>query len=168
VSRRTLIWLAPLLLTVHNAEEAVAFTSYLPHAAALLPVPLAAVATRITYPAMLVALAVVSSLAVLVALVADRHPSSPRALWVLLALEATVGLNVIAHVTSALVLFRGYGPGLVTAILMNAPFVTYCFRRATREGWVSSAALWATIPAAVVLHGPVLVGLLWLVARRRP
>lgn len=100
--------------------------------------------------------------------VADRHPSSPRALWVLLALETTVGLNVIAHVTSALVLFRGYGPGLVTAILVNAPFVTYCFRRAARERWVSSAALWATIPAAVILHGPVLVGALWLAARRQP
>jgi hypothetical protein len=56
----------------------------------------------------------------------------------------------------------------VTAILVNAPFVMYCFRGAARERWVSSAALWATIPAAVILHGPVLVGALWLAARRQP
>ena len=158
----------PLFLTIHNAEEAVAFRSYLPRVATLLPSPIEAVATRITYPTMLVALAVVSALAILVALVAARHPSSPRALWVLLALEATVGLNVIAHIASALVLFRGYAPGLVTAILVNAPFAVVCFRRAARERWVSAAALWATIPAAVVLHGPVLVGALWLAARRAP
>jgi hypothetical protein len=104
-------------------------------------------------------------LAFLVALAAATWPHSPRALWALLTLEAVLGLNVIAHVLSAALIFRGYGPGLATALLINAPFAIYCFRRARRERWVSTAALGATVPAALMLHGPILMGGLWLAGR---
>jgi hypothetical protein len=132
---------------------------------ALLPESFASVAPTLSYTVMLVALAVVSAMAFLVALAAAVWPQSPRALWALLTLEAVVGLNVVAHVLSATLVFHGYGPGLATALLVNAPFAIYCFQRARRERWVSSAALAATIPAALMLHGPLLIGGLWLAGR---
>ena len=110
---------------------------------------------------MLVALAVVSALAFLVALATATWPQSSHTLWAFLTLEAVLALNVIAHVMSALVIFHGYSPGLATALLVNAPFAMYCFRRAHRERWVSTAALRATVPAALLLHGPILMGGLW-------
>jgi hypothetical protein len=165
LSRRTVAWLALVFFTLHNAEEALAFRTYLPRMGRLLPEPFAGVAATLSYPTMLVALAVVSVLGFLVALAAATWPQSPRALWSLLALEAVAGLNVVAHVTSAVLVFHGYGPGLATALLLNAPFAIYCFRRARRERWVSSAALAATLPAALILHGPILIGGLWLVRR---
>jgi hypothetical protein len=146
-------------------EEALAFRTYLPRTGDLLPEPLASVAATLSYPLMLVALAVVSVLAFLVALAAATWPQSPRALWALLALEGVVALNVIAHVLTAVLVFHGYGPGLATAILVNAPFAIYCFRRALRERWVSTAALGAIVPAALILHGPILIGGLWLAGR---
>lgn len=161
-SRRTLVWCAALLFALHNAEEAIAFKYYLPRVASLLPAPFAAFESRLSYPTLLTALAVVSILGLFVAAVADRHLQSPRAMWAVLALEATVGLNALAHLASAAILFRGYGPGLLTAALVNLPFATYCFRRASREAWVTPAALRATFPVALVLHGPVLLGGLWL------
>jgi len=30
------------------------------------------------------------------------------------------------------------GPGLVTALAVNAPFAVYCFRHVVRERWVSA------------------------------
>ena len=59
-------------------------------------------------------------------------------------------------------LLRGYGPGLATAILVNLPFSVYLFRRATGEHWFSVRALFSLIPAAIILHGPALVGLIAL------
>ena len=164
-SRRAVAWLAIALFTLHNAEEALAFRTYLPRIGTLLPEPFAGVAATLSYPVMLVALVVISVLALLVALAAATWPQSPRALWALLTLEAVIALNVIAHVLSAALIFHGYGPGLATALLVNAPFAIYCFRRAQRERWVSTAALLATVPAALVLHGPILMGGLFLAGR---
>lgn len=152
---------------VHNAEEAIAFRYYLPRMPGLLPEPFAAIAATVSYPVMMVALAVVSSLALCVAAVVAARPESPGALWALLTLEAVLALNVLAHVLSSAIIFRGYGPGVATAVLVNAPFAIYCFRRARRERWVSPAALRATVPAALLIHGPILIGGLWLAGRLR-
>jgi hypothetical protein len=165
--RRTVVWLVMAFFTLHNAEEALMFRTYLPRMRALLPETFASLAATLSYPVMLVALATVSVLAFLVVLAAATWPHSPLALWALLTLEAVVGLNVIAHVLSALLIFHGYGPGLVTAVLINAPFAIYCFRRARRERWVGTAALATVVPAALILHGPILLGGLWLASRSR-
>lgn len=154
-------WLALGLLTLHNAEEALAFRAYLPQMSPLLPEPFASLATTLSYPVMLVALTMVSALALLVILATATWPQSSRTLWAFLTLEAVLALNVIAHVVSALVVFHGYSPGLATALLVNAPFAMYCFRRALRERWVSTTGLLATVPAALLLHGPILLGGLW-------
>ena len=129
---------------------------------ALLPEPFASIAGTLSYPMMLVALVVVSVVALCVAVAVAAWPQSSRALWALLVLEAVLGLNAIGHVLSAVVVFHGYGPGLATAVIVNTPFATYCFSRAGREQWVSVEALRATMPVALVLHGPILIGGLWL------
>jgi hypothetical protein len=136
----------------------------MPRMQALLPEPFASLEASFSYSAILGALMVLSILACVVAGAAAR-PNSRRALWALLVLEAAVGINVVAHLLSAVFVFRGYGPGLATALLINAPFAIYCLRRALRERWLSGAALRATIPAALILHGPLLLGALWLAAQ---
>ena len=151
----------PMLLTLHNAEEALALYYYLPRVPALLPAPLASFEARLSYPEMLTGLVLVSVLAALVAALAWRSPDSRGAWWALLVIEATMALNAIAHVATALLVFRGYGPGLVTAVAVNGPYAIYFFRRAAREQWVSRRALWATLPAALLLHGPLLLAGLW-------
>jgi hypothetical protein len=74
-------------------------------------------------------------------------------------------VNVIAHVFSAVVVFHGFASGLATALTINAPFAIYCFRRARREQWLSPGALRETIPASLILHGPILLGGLWLAGK---
>jgi hypothetical protein len=165
LSRRTVVWLVPILLTLHNAEEALAFPAYMRRMRTLLPEPFASLEASLSYSTILAALTVLSALAFLIALVAAARPKSQGTLWALLVLEAAVGVNVIAHLLSAVIVFHGYGPGLATALMINAPFAIYCFRRAKREQWLSPAALRATIPASLVLHGPILLGGLWLAGR---
>ncbi|MEA2707291.1 MAG: hypothetical protein QOH22_2079 [Gemmatimonadaceae bacterium] len=162
MSRRTVVWLVPVLLTFHNAEEAFAFRSYMPRMGALLPEPFATFEASLSYSTMLAALTVLSVLAFLVAVGVSARPQSRGMLWVLLVLEAAVAVNVIAHLIGAVAIFHGYGPGLATAVFINAPFAIYAFRRARREQWLSVSALRSTLPAALVLHGPVLLGGLWL------
>ena len=167
LSRRTVVWLVMVFFTLHNAEEAFAFRTYLPRLGALLPDRFASLAASLSYPVILVALISVTVLAFLIALSAAMWPHSRLALWALLTLEAVVALNVVAHVLSALFVFDGYSPGLVTALVINAPFAIYCFWRVYRERWVSRGVLGAIVPAALILHGPILLGGLWLAGRSR-
>ena len=164
MSRRAVVWLVPILLTLHNAEEAIAFRSYLPKTPALLPAPMAAIADRLSYSTMLQVLIILTVLAYVLALAVEVRPHSRHLLWLLLAFQAAMGLNGITHLLSATFLFHGYAPGLVTALTLNVPFAVYCYSRSQREQWLSPTALRATIPAAFVLHGPVLLASLWLVA----
>jgi hypothetical protein len=162
LAKRTLMWLVPVLLTVHNAEEAIAFRQFKPRLPTLLPEPFAGFEARLDYSTMLVALCVLSLLAFALALLVSLAPTVRWRLWMLMALQASVAVNVVAHVLSAAFLFHGYAPGLFTAVAINAPFSMLFFRQASREAWVGPRALRALVPAALVLHGPVLLGALWL------
>ena len=158
--RQPVLWLVPLLLTIHNAEEALFFPRYLPFVLSRLPAGWQALAAPLTTGQVWSALAVVTASAFAVAWWADRRPDSALALWLLLLIQATVLLNAVWHAAAAVVLFGGYAPGLVTALLLNLPFSIYLLRRAAAEGWLSRRALWALLPGAIVLHGPLLAGLL--------
>jgi hypothetical protein len=167
VSRRTIIWLAAVFLALHNLEEALTFERFLARVPELLPIGLAALAPRLDYPTLLAALVAVTLLGVVVAALAAWETTASWGVWLLLVLEAAMAINAVGHLVTAAALFHGYAPGVVTAMLVNAPFAWYCFRRASRERWVSPRALRLTVPAALMLHGPVLLGGFWLAGRTR-
>ena len=120
--RQPVLWLVPLLLTIHNAEEALFFPRYLPFVLSRLPGGWQAVIAPLTTGQVWSALALVTGSAFLAAWWADRSPDSASALWLLLLIQAAVLLNALWHAAAAVVLFGGYAPGVVTAVLLNLPF----------------------------------------------
>ena len=114
---------------------------------------------------MLQALAITSVLAFSLAGFVVLRPRAHIALWTLLALEGAVAINVVAHVVTAVALFHGYSPGLATAVLVNAPFAVYALGRAKREAWIGRRAWRMLLAGGLFLHGPVLLGGLWLIAQ---
>jgi hypothetical protein len=162
---RRILWVVPILLALHNAEEAIFFPRYLPFVLARLPSGWQAVAGPVTSGQVWLALAATTLLGFVVALWADRRPGSRTALWLVLLIQTTMLVNALWHVGAAVVLFGGYAPGLVTALLLNVPFSIYLLRLAREEGWVSRRALWALVPGALLVHGP-LLSLLLLATER--
>jgi hypothetical protein len=57
---------------------------------------------------------------------------------------------------------RDYAPGVVTALLINLPFSIYLFRRALREAWIDKRDVAVLFLVGLALHGPGLIGLLWV------
>ncbi len=157
---RRVLWLVPLLLAAHNAEEAFFFPRYLPFVLARLPAGWQAVAAPLTTGQVWIALAIVTAVAFAAAWWAHARPGSRGARWLLLLIQSAMLVNAIWHGGVAVVLFRGYAPGLVTALLLNLPFSLYLLRRAVVERWLSPPALWALAPGAVLLHGPLLAVLM--------
>jgi len=155
LGRRYLLWLVPLLLTLHNLEEAVFMKGFLSRFADKLPV-----LPAVTYGQFLLALGLVT-LAPYAFAASGPLERRSRAFLLVLGTQMVVLVNVAAHVATA-VWARGYAPGLVTALLVNLPFSIFLFRRALRGAWVRSRDLAWLLVAALLVHGPGLVGLMVL------
>lgn len=166
LSRLQALWLVPMAIAVHNAEEALTFPAYLPVVRARLPVFVQPYMADIQPDGLRVALLWATVIPFAVVLWVTMRPSSLGARWCALLVQAVIAVNVVSHLTVAAIVMRGYSPGLVSAVLVNAPLSVYLFRRAAREGWLSRAALRALWPAALLVHGPGLIGLILLTRRR--
>jgi hypothetical protein len=147
------------LMLVHNTEEALAF----PRLWTLLRERVAEQAgirlSTTPEPMYLALLLATLAQAVIIAWAA-RQPDRPVRLWFALLIQAVIFVNALAHVVTALVVFHGYAPGLVSAVLLNFPFSVFVYRKAREEHWVSTAASWLLLPGAFLVHGPLLFGLL--------
>jgi hypothetical protein len=152
------LWLVPLFFLVHNLEEAATFGVVRRNFPAWLPLQARNAASSVTHAQFLVALLLVTLLAVAATAWAHLRPSSRGALWSVLLVQSVIALNVGAHVAAAAFILKGYGPGLASALIVNLPFSIYLLRRARRERWVSARAQAALVPGALLLHGPGIVG----------
>jgi hypothetical protein len=154
--RLTGLAIIPVALFVHNVEEAFAIGAALPRLEAtwsrLLGRPVVLPSAQ-QYDT---ALAVVTGIAFGVFFLARLwDPAS----YALVVLQAVMTLNVLMHVLGTVLVGR-YAPGVVTAILVEAPTSVVVFRRLGEARWMSPTQ-WRLLPfLAVLLHGPALVGLL--------
>jgi hypothetical protein len=163
---RQVLWLIPILLTLHNLEEAIAMRRFLPSLKERTPAAIGAVLAQVDYHGFLVALIIATVLPFAIVWWVWVRPESRVALWAALGIQAVVALNVLSHIAAAIV-FGGYSPGLATAVLVNLPFSAYLFSRAWIEGWTTTARLSLLLLAALIVHGPLLVGLLLLTGALR-
>jgi len=152
----------PAALLLHNLEEALTIGAALPRLTALwarwagrpLTLPTEAQYQR----ALVVLTAAVGVLYVLARL-------SDRLAYALVVVQAVMTLNVGTHVIGALLL-GGYAPGVVTAVLVEAPTSLFVLSRLRKGAWMSRIQ-WRLLPLlAVLLHGPGLIALL-LASRSR-
>jgi Protein of unknown function with HXXEE motif len=158
---RVLVWGLPVAMLLHNAEEAAMVARYLPTVRARLP---AAVQGMTPGPRELyVVLVVVTAIPFVLALVARRPATSRWGVYGLLVVAVVLLVNVIWHLGAA-VWLGGYAPGVVTAVVANLPVTTVALSRSRHRGLVSRRGVWRLFLIAVLLHGPGLIGLFWLVS----
>jgi hypothetical protein len=153
------VWWIPILVLVHNLEEAIAATRLWPVLSARLR---DGAGVELGDPqGFYAALAIVTALPFAVVAWSTRRADRPGRVWAALLVQAVMLLNVFPHAFAAAAL-RSYSPGLATALVLNLPFSILLYRRATREQWVSRRALAWLAPAALLVHGPGLFVLLWV------
>ncbi len=163
-SRAFLLWLVPTLFAVHNLEEGALMKRTLPATQAAMPARLKRIVGVYTWRQFAALLVFITLIAFLIAASSDLSTPGSAAGYALLAIQATMLINVVSHVGAAVVL-SGYSPGLVTAVLVNLPFSLWLLHAAAAGQWYSHAALLWLVPLALVLHGPVLLGLLRAASR---
>jgi hypothetical protein len=142
LSFRDLLWLFPIVETLHNAEE----TIWLPgwsKRAVLWHSPVTPGSFRF-------AAAVLTILAFAVTWLSAR--SGKQTVWTYLAfgcMAATMANVLIPHIALTVAL-RSYMPGVVTAVALNLPVLSLLVVLAIREGYVSG---WKAADYSAVVAG---------------
>jgi hypothetical protein len=147
-----LIWLVPVLITVHNCEEALTMPALLAGRNSAIPRFLHGLLPAITYRQSLLALFIVTAVPYGIAWFAKRDRGvSGAGMVLLLSVQVMMLVNVFAHLWMA-TLVHGYAPGLLTAVVLNFPFSIYFLGRAAKERWVSRKAWWFILATGLLLH----------------
>ena len=138
MSFRNLEWLFPVVLTLHNAEEAVWLPGWakrvgrwhLGYMSTTGPGKISPGAFRFLVAAITVLAFAVTWLSV---------QSGKQTVWTYLAFGymVTVLANVLIPHVAASVALRSYVPGVVTAVVLNLPVLSLLVALALRQGYVS-------------------------------
>lgn len=158
MTKKALLWLVPVFLLVHNLEEALVMPAFIEKRNSAVPGPLRDIIPSVNYKQFLTVLIIITVIPFLIALVWRGRKTG---VYLLILFQVVMLINVFAHVMMALFL-RGYAPGLLTALLINLPFSLYLLRRAVAEGWVSKRSVALMFPLGIIIHGPLLFGLMML------
>ncbi len=153
---RKMQWLFPIAVALHNAEEAVYMPGFVSIHGSRLPFHPGSATIRLGLLLMTFAAAAVTYLSA---------RAGRQSVWAYLLFGSTIAMiaNVFVPHIPATLAFRGYTPGVVTAVLINLPVMSYIAVKAVREQWVSGrkavtyallvpVALAGLIVALFVLH----------------
>jgi Protein of unknown function with HXXEE motif len=155
VDKRSWYFLTALAFGLHNVEEAAAAPRMLELMQSRAPMFLRSFYTGIQVSELRTSLIVLTVVALLLATAASRAPGAPGWSYTMLLFCAVIGLNALAHVSLSIA-FGTYMPGLITALVLTLPVSVAVLVRGWRDRWVLPSAYWTILPAAVVVHGPVL------------
>jgi len=151
MSFQGLLWLFPIVVTLHNAEEAIWFPEWTQRTPRW-PAPVTPGPFRF-------AVTVFTIVAFAVTWLSAR--SGKQTVWTYLAFGYMAGVlanALIPHIALTLVM-RRYMPGVVTAVAVNLPVLSLLVLLAIREGYVSgmkAAAYSVGVSAVLLLSIPAL------------
>jgi len=141
-----LLWLAPVVLALHNLEEALTMPRWgakLPGWPSLTPVQFDA------------ALVAITLIPLLLAPLAVRYGKRSLPLYLLFGVQSIMTWNALTHIAAALLL-RRYVPGLVTAIFVMLPYTHDLYGRGLHQGYITRRGATIALVAGLLLYGPLL------------
>jgi len=155
MSFHRLQWLFPMVVTAHNLEEAIWLPGFVAAHRTELPWTVEPGEFRFAVTVLTLAAWVITYLS---------WRTGRERIWTYLLFGYAVAMLVnvfIPHVIAA-ILFRGYAPGLATALALNLPVLTWLCTRAIRDRYVSgrkAVAFAVGVPVGIVALAPTLFAL---------
>ncbi len=153
---KQVLWFIPIVLTLHNIEEALTMPTWvmahLPLIKESLPLT---IDIRFTPTQILLSLFLATAVPFIVTMLCVNGEKRSGKLTLLFLLQAIVLLNVFIPHIAASVRMKQYNPGVITAVCFNLPFSIYIFRRAFREKYLVSREFALLFVLALLVYGPV-------------
>ena len=153
---KQVLWLIPVVLTLHNIEEALTMPTWVmahvPLITESLPI---AFDIHFTPTQLLLSLFLATVVPFIVTMACVNGEKRSGKLYLLFLLQAIVLLNVFIPHIAASVRMKQYNPGVITAVCFNLPFSLYVFRRAFREQYLASREFVSLFLLALLVYGPI-------------
>ena len=153
---KRILWTIPVLLLVHNLEEALTMPQWirLHHEMLRTVVPFFKNFTFSTTQLYL-SLIQLSVIPVTISAYCIRGELTKRSLMLLMILQSIIFTNALVPHLIGTIILQMYNPGTVTAVIFNIPFTYYIFSRLLREGIIGSKDVRNAMIAGVMLYLPV-------------
>lgn len=143
--------------TLHNTEEALGAPAMVRQLQTQAPRFLRSFYSQVDVSDLRLGLAVLTLLGIALALIAIRTPRATSSAYAMLAFATVIGINASAHIVLS-VIFRAYMPGLLTATFLCVPVAIALWYRVWKDAWIPRTWLWTVVPAALLVHFPLLAG----------
>ena len=156
VPLRQFLWYIPLVLTLHNIEEALTMPRWVAeHSSEIMSRLPSFIEVQFTSRQLFASLAISTIVPFVATLLCVDGEKRSRKLFLLFLLQMIILLNVfVPHIVATVVMAR-YNPGLVTAVCCNLPFSLFLFKKAYNESFLSSRELLLLFITAVLVYVPV-------------
>jgi hypothetical protein len=139
-----LLWLVPILFTLHNMEEA----PFMERWSKRLPVKLPIYYTTRQF---IVAVTLITLFGFLLTYYVVEHLNNSIGYWLMFEFQMVLFFNAFIPHIGATIRFRMYSPGVVTATLITIPFSLYLFHRALNEHVLTWNQVWVLLIIAPIL-----------------
>ena len=155
LSFNQLLWFIPVVLIIHNTEEALTMPRWVE---ANLPMlrekifPFQYI--NFSESQLYLSLVLVSIIPCILTALCLRPPLVKNRVAVLLVLQGIIFWNAFVPHLSGVVVLGMYNPGTVTAVFLNLPFSIYLFRQAAKEEMFTTKNLPKILFVALVLYLP--------------
>lgn len=155
-SVKQLFWLIPIILSIHNLEEALTMPQWVPAHLPLLrsTIPLFN-HLHFSTAQLYISLSSVTLFPFLVTFFCTCRERTQRKIIIMLTLQAIIFWNALMPHISGVVVLGMYNPGVVTAVVCNVPFSVYLFKRMRTEGIITNNSMREILVAGVLLYLPV-------------
>lgn len=148
-------WFIPVLLTLHNAEEALTMPQWI---GVNLPMLQQGIPVfrflHFSTPQLYVSLTLVTFIPWLVTFFCLRGMLTRRSTLVMLTLQSVIFWNALMPHFSGMLLLGMYNPGTVTALAVNIPFSLYLYRTVLAQNLLSKQYLLTVMIAGALLYLP--------------
>ncbi len=141
VSFFQLLWGVPILLAIHNLEEA----PFMEKWSKELPLPIHPVVSTRQFVAAVTLITVAGFVVTYFGIAVIKQPIG---IWAVFEIQMIMLVNAIMPHFASTIRFRKYSPGVFTALLLNLPFSIYLFQRAIQEGFMSWQLFWSLLAIA--------------------
>ncbi len=132
---RKALWLAPLLLVIHNIEEYLTMPTFISRHGQDLPAFIGN-SLAISSEQFSIALMIVTLLAFLFTFLGSIGEANGICIFLAITTQAVLLINAVQHIVASIWL-RNYIPGVLSSIVLYLPLLSYSILRALKEGYVS-------------------------------
>lgn len=152
---RTRLWCIPVLLALHNIEEALTMPSWvMMHLPMLQSKFFFLRFVSFSSLQIYISLLLVTAGPFLLAWICLQAPLTKGKVFLMLILQSVVGWNALVPHLSGVVLLGMYNPGTVTAVVCNLPFTVYLLRKSMREGIISRKEVQGIVLTGLAVYVP--------------